>query len=434
MAKNILQDIQPLSRKNIPNMESEAKPVAVEKVIHFNEEENDRYEHHQNGPHHKRNIILWSLAGVSIMVFLIAMSALYSRASVSVIPKSEKPAFDSTFTAARDAGGSADFAFQVMSVDDTETKTLTATATQQVSTKATGTVVIYNETGSPQKLIATTRLATSDGKIFRIPKAVIVPAASVQGGKSVPGSVEVGVAADAAGADYNIGLSDFTIPGFEGDPRYKTIYARSKTTMAGGASGTVHVASADDMTAARNDLIKTLTEKLDKEYVAQIPKGYVAYPNATILKVADADLSGSPDANVPVTVTGTLHVFLLPVDSFTTAIAAKAIDTYDNSPVTIENIKDLDVSIENGDSITDPLSVKTISLAVKGDPEIVYSVDQDKIVGSLLGKNKSDFDNLMSAFPSVFSASLSIHPFWVHTIPESADKIAVAVADPFAGK
>ena len=115
MAKNILQDIQPLSRKNIPNMDSEAKPVAVEKVIHFNEEENDRYEHHQNGPHHKRNIILWSLAGVSIMVFLIAMSALYSRASVSVIPKSEKPAFDSTFTAARDAGGSADFAFQVKS-------------------------------------------------------------------------------------------------------------------------------------------------------------------------------------------------------------------------------------------------------------------------------------------------------------------------------
>ena len=79
-----------------------------------------------------------------------------------------------------------------------------------------------------------------------------MPGESLVSGKTVPGSTETAVSADEAGKEYNIGKTDFTIPGFKGDARYSKFYARSKTDMEGGFIGTIYSLSDEDEASAAN--------------------------------------------------------------------------------------------------------------------------------------------------------------------------------------
>jgi len=67
--------------------------------------------------------------------------------------------------------------------------------------------------------------------------AIDISSLFIENGKTVPGSIEVTVYADEPLSKYNIGLTDFTVPGFKGAPQFETFYARSKTPMTGGFTG-----------------------------------------------------------------------------------------------------------------------------------------------------------------------------------------------------
>ncbi len=85
------------------------------------------------------------------------------------------------------------------------------------SVLAKGTVRIVNHYAKSQTLVKTTRLLTSDGKLYRIDKQVVIPSG---------GEASVGVYADQVGAAFAIGPTKFTIPGLWIDLQ-KLIYAVS---------------------------------------------------------------------------------------------------------------------------------------------------------------------------------------------------------------
>ncbi|MBI4091058.1 MAG: hypothetical protein HY422_03465 [Candidatus Komeilibacteria bacterium] len=87
--------------------------------------------------------------------------------------------------------------------------------------KAGGTVTIINDYSRDQSLVKTTRLLTSDNKLFRITQSVNIPAG---------GSVTVFAEADQTGDESLIGPSRFTIPGLWEGIQDK-IYASSTAPM-----------------------------------------------------------------------------------------------------------------------------------------------------------------------------------------------------------
>jgi hypothetical protein len=89
---------------------------------------------------------------------------------------------------------------------------------EAIGEELSGKVTIINNYTKNQPLVATTRLLTPDGKLFRIKDTVNVPAG---------GSVEVGVYADQPSKDMSIGPTTFTIPGLWAGVQDK-IYAESK--------------------------------------------------------------------------------------------------------------------------------------------------------------------------------------------------------------
>jgi len=134
--------------------------------------------------------------------------------------------------------------------------------------KARGVISIYNEYGkSPQALVATTRFLTSDGKLFRLIRGVIVPGMTEVDGKMEPGVIEAEVIADEPGEEYNIGPSDFSIPGFKGSPKYGKFYARSFQSMAGGGSAEsrITIVSQEDIDLAKSKTESALEDKIKEE-------------------------------------------------------------------------------------------------------------------------------------------------------------------------
>jgi len=99
-----------------------------------------------------------------------------------------------------------------------------------LASRAYGTMTIFNDTDIPQRFIRNTRFESPNGKIFRIPQSVTIPAKT----GNVPGSITSTVFADTTGPEYNIPPTNFTVPGFKGTDRYNLFYGRSYQPMSGG--------------------------------------------------------------------------------------------------------------------------------------------------------------------------------------------------------
>lgn len=95
---------------------------------------------------------------------------------------------------------------------------------KEVEEKSSGTVTIRNTSSRVQPLVATTRLLSPGGILFRLDETVTVPA---------NGLVEAAVHADVAGASGDVVPSRFVIPGLS-ESLQKLIYAESSAAFTGG--------------------------------------------------------------------------------------------------------------------------------------------------------------------------------------------------------
>ena len=155
-----------------------------------------------------------------------------STAVINISPHKETLAIDSRLRAYTNTTATG-LPFEVMQLNAEESGLVTATGISSGGQKASGKVTVYNNYGSaPQKLITNTRFQTKDGKVYRIKGAISVPGM---------GMTEAMVYADQAGEEYNIGPSDFTLPGLKGGARFEKVFAKSKTAMSGGSSGNARI-------------------------------------------------------------------------------------------------------------------------------------------------------------------------------------------------
>jgi hypothetical protein len=166
----------------------------------------------------------------------------FSKIIIQISPHKELINIDLALKASETNSSASDLPLEIMRIEINKEKSAVPTGVKEVETKASGQIIIYNAFSSAtQPLVRNTRFETPDGKIYRIKQSLSVPGASIKDGETIPGSIEATVYADEAGEEYNISLTDFTIPGFKGGPRFDKFYARSKTPMSGGFMGKISV-------------------------------------------------------------------------------------------------------------------------------------------------------------------------------------------------
>lgn len=178
---------------------------------------------------------------------IIFMSS--KRASITIITKSEP--LEVTDTVVLDAKDTdALIPGFVTTTVITHEKVFSPEGTKTENAAAEGTVTLINETDIPQGLIATTRVLSKEGVLFRLKEGVSVPA---------KGEIKASVYADVPGASGNIPATTFTIPGLQ-ESKQKVIYAKSESAMSGGVR-TFGVVGQDDIAKAEKILLEEIKTK-----------------------------------------------------------------------------------------------------------------------------------------------------------------------------
>jgi hypothetical protein len=304
--------------------------------------------------------------------------------------------------------------------------TVTGTATDSSSStteKARGTVVIYNDYSSDaQSLVATTRLESPEGKIFRLVKSITVP-----GKTSSPGAIEVEVVADQAGEGSNIQPSTFTIPGFKGSDKFDKFSGKSLKAMSGGGSGGSEIKS-----IARADLDKTEAEAkkqaeelFTKDLESSLVPGEVYLKESlqvTPLEAGNRPKEGIAASTFEYTRTYKMKAFLLQENLLKKKIEAAASKESQGVHVVVSNI-----GIDYGE-VAPNYDDNTVSIKLHATISKVADLEKDNLKEKLLGRNADSIQAFLGENPGVQKIELEFNPKWFGSgIPKQASRVEVII-------
>ncbi|HEY4494152.1 MAG TPA: hypothetical protein VJB95_01850 [Candidatus Paceibacterota bacterium] len=369
---------------------------------------------------------LWFIAVAAIIFFLFALSFLFSKAVITITPKSVEVVLNENLSANKDTS-SGPLSFDLAVISGEEVKEIDAALEKEVSTKATGRVIIYNAFSAASQILSIdTRLEGSNGKIYKTDKRIIVPGMAKNG---TPGKIEVGIYGSVGGTEYNSAPLDFKILGFKGTAKYEKIYARSKGEITGGFKGFVAEVSEEEKSGTISALKTALKAKLLKKITDQTPGGFILFKDAVFLESDEGSVGASSGGKAPITVKGTLYALLFDEAKLAKKIATIKIADYDGSDVFLPHMQDLKFILANKENISFA-EAKSIDFNLSGKDKIVYKFDRDKFIAEIAGKQKKDFNMTLSKYKNVQSASSVIRPFWRASFPSKIENIEVVVNYP----
>lgn len=377
--------------------------------------------------------VWWWIGGaVGILAIALVVMSFMSGARIEITPRVVKANFTDIFngykvdsvTSGKEPSNS--LPFQVVTITKTGGKTVKANGEEEVQRKASGTIVIYNDAGTAsQRLIKNTRFESPEGLIFRISDSVVVPGQKTVDGKKIPGSIEAVVYADDIGEKYNIGLTDFTIPGFKNDPKYKTMYARSKTPMSGGFVGMVKKVAEADRVVAETEIENALKAELIKSAKSQIPSSMIILSGLEKFSFAPADQSEPSGSSVKININGSITAVISDRIVLGQFLASQSSELK-NIPVTLSNADSLVFALKDGSKF-DPTRDQSMQFSIKGDLVFVGDIKNEELITALSGKQKTDLQTVKETFPAIDQMKISLLPPWVSKLPVMAKDFTIVV-------
>ena len=344
-----------------------------------------------------------------------------STAAINISPYKETLTIDSRLRARANAAADG-LPFEIAQLSAEESGLVTATGISSGGQKASGKITVYNNYGSaPQKLIANTRFQTSDGKVYRIKGAISVPGMGV---------LEATVYADQAGEEYNIGPSDFTLPGLKGGPRFEKVFAKSKTTMSGGASGNARVVKKEDIDSIRTAVNEKLKNRLTETLSKQKPEGYVLFSGAVKIEYTEnpdnPKVGDSAGRSMAFKTKGSAIGYLFKKDALAKALAddnsGNLKKAPKNEPVAVDNVESLDFSLISADS-----NNKEITVRLKGNADFVWTVDTAKLLEEIINYKGEDYTSVFQNYPAIEKAAIVQSPKWWPRFPKDKSKIKINI-------
>ncbi len=365
-------------------------------------------------------LFFWIFAPFAVLFAAGYAVNAFSSVLIKITPKQEFVSVDADFRASR-GGAEGAFPFETMKIERSEKYSGKSSGLEKISERASGRIAVYNAYKSkPQPLVAGTRFESPGGKIYRIRKAVTVPGAEIKNGEIVPSYVEVTVYADEPGEEYNIGLVDFSIPGFKGGARYEKFYARSKTEMKGGFKGVAPVITADDIAKAEGDLKAEIKKRFEEEFGGQKPDGFLLYAGAEVFDFATPDgnpKEGDRARNFNYELKGTGTGFLIRKTDLEKELAKRYLKK-EIEGAEIANLDKLKFTLLNrgeGD--------KNITFQIKGKARFVWRVDTNSLLEKLRSVKREEYNSVFMGYPSVDEAEMIFKPSWWRKLPENDSRV-----------
>ncbi len=357
--------------------------------------------------------VFWAILGSAVLLTFVAFSLL-GGAVLTYVPRSAQISFSGETFSAEKTGGI--LLYSVIKLSGDKGMAVAATGESEVSRKASGSIVVYNKSTTAQKLVENTRFESLDGKIYRIDKAITVPA---------NGSVEAVVYADVAGPSYNVGLTDFTVPGLKGSSKYESVYARSKTPMAGGFVGKEKSIDPQVLAKAKTDLRALLSQELLTTAKAEVPTEFILFPSLSSITFEDLPQAESESSgNATINLRGNLYGIMFKRGELALALASAKLEVLAGEEVEFKPLDLLDVSFV-GSVPSDLISANKINFKVSGSGKVFWRTDETALRSAVSGKEKREIDELLKSYSTIERATVTVKPFWKSSFPEDPSQITV---------
>lgn len=382
----------------------------------------------------KSNHLLWWISTGGIVVIAVVLLSMFSGATVVITPRQETVFIDGTFAAEKEVdeqGIQPSISYQTMILSVEKERDVSAAGEEEVVRRASGRIVVYNAfSDADQRLVKRTRFEDPEGHIYRIDESIVVPGMTEVDGEMVPGSIEVMVYAEEPGEEYNIGLTDFTVPGFKDSrlmEQYESFYGRSKTEMEGGFIGTTKVPEEKDLVAARAALEFDITQALYEQLLTQVPGGYLFVEESEHIRFEHEDPVEVNDETVRLVSKGFLQIAIVNERELAQFIAEQSIPGYAGENIfLLDSYGDgLTVSARESVVLEEDAEDSDFSITLTGSAPLVWDIDSYTIRTNLPGLEKSMFDIEMKGYPDIVDATASVRPFWKSRFPEESEDIHI---------
>jgi len=375
----------------------------------------------EQGWRKRKNV--WMATGLALLVLIFAVFSIFNGATLAYVPKSSALSFDQDVYTARQTGEGG-LLYSVIKLSLDKGLEVPASGAEEVQKKANGTIIIYNTTSSKQRLRATTRFETPDGKVYQVEDAITLPSKSVVGGVEKLGTLEVVVYAERPGEEFNIGLTDFILPGLKGTSLSSSIYARSKTKMSGGFAGVQKVVESGELARAKAELEVALRDELISEAQAQVPEDFILFPALSSVTFEDLPLSDSLSGDkAVVNIRADLSGVMFKRSDLSNYLALDKITRALGESVDIIELDSLNLAFVG--TLPVGLSSNEIKFSVTGEAVAVWRTDEVALKADLIGKHKRDIPSILNNYPTVRSATTTIRPFWKKSFPSDSADISI---------
>ena len=314
---------------------------------------------------------------------------------------------------------------QIFEKTEEVSKVVKSSGEKEIKERERGRIRVYNSYSSePQTLVKTTRFISEDGKIFRTTETIVVPGAKVEGGEIVGSSIFVNVEGSETGAEYNIGPSSFSIPGFKGTPKYLAFYGKSEESMSGGKIAKVKVITENDYNTVVSHIERDLKTQSTESLKSLIPAGFFvpdeAYEISDVSIISQSKIGDEAEAfsvlgRVSLKAFAILEkdAFDLLSNDFTSRFPAMRLS--DNQAKMTFDVKSKDFK----DGI--------IGITLSSNMEAFAVISVDEMKEKVIGKSEVDVRRVLSSYPGVKEAKVTFWPFWVNSIPDDSSRIEIII-------
>ena len=437
-------DVRPATRKKSASTSEDDRPMSVrrsdevsrgaarEPIRRMPVTPPDQFER----PRKRR--LVWPIVTLGIVVIIAVAgyvaSAYFSKATFTIVPKSLPVSVNSTYVAQLSTNSSGGLIYDIITLRDVASSSVSATDGAPVSVKASGKVTLYNAYSSQaQRLIAGTRLADASHRIYRLTNSIVIPGYTKPTSGIVPGSITTTVVADAAGADYNISaadaISDLKIVAYENTAKYDTIYARLATDLSGGFTGVKKNVDATVLTSTTALLKSRLTTSLIAKAQSEVPADYIMFENVFAPSFSAATIGSGEKGSAQISEQATISFFIFKKDNLIKTLTNnQAVTMFSPFSYTAKGLESLQVSVTNLKDFS--LSKKTpLVVKVKGDLKVIATVPIDEIRLKVAGISLSETQNIFKNYSSVIeSGTGELVPPWTR-VPSDQSRITVNVKE-----
>lgn len=314
--------------------------------------------------------------------------------------------------------GATTIAGKIMEATVSGNEELPATGTKTTQGDVGGAVTIFNNYNKDQPLVATTRLLSSEGILYRLKNRITVPA----GGKVENVEVYADTPSEAAA---KLGPTKFTIPGLWEGLQDK-IYAESFSLMHGGEQEVRFVTQAD-LDNAYNNLTKTLSAQVLDDLKKKMPSAGEIFGKVVIKEILEkrSDLKAGEigekfTINLKMKVVG-IAFYERDLESLAwKELSAKVPEDKELVNVDYEGMTFL---VEKYDVTSGEANIMVHlagEMALRADSRIF---DKDKFIG--LSKEK--IIQYLSIYPEIERITIKFSPFWVKKVPQIKNNIIIIV-------